>query len=704
MLTAIAQLAARRPKQVVAAAVTLAVVAAVLAGNVASRLGPYGADDPASQSAKVSDRLSHATGLETSDNIVALIAPASASMASRVAAAMRADSSIGAVATYYTTHDRAMLARDGHSTYAVASFKRGADETKTVDRVEKRLAGIPGVKVGGSAPAERAVNKIVQSDLARAELLAFPLLFLLSFWFFRSLVASLLPPLVGGLAIVITFLGLRMVNGVTDLSVFAINLVTGLGLGLAIDWSLFMVSRYREEIAVDGAGPAALGRTVRSAGRTVAFSALTVTGAIVSLVVFPQKFLRSMGIGGAMVALIAAAIALIVLPAVLALLGERVNALAPARLRGAAEVEARGETRGFWYRLSRLVMRRPARVAVLSAAFLIALGLPTLGIKFTSVDATVLPKGEPAHQVDTALKERFPRGRTSPLIVAASARPGPALDRYAQRLRRLPGAAAVTPPRQVARDLVRIEVAPRRGPLDDRSQDLVRDVRAVPAPFETGVAGESAHFVDLKSSLASHIPAALAILAATTLVILFLFTGSVILPLKALVMNLLTLSAAFGILVLVFQDGRLEGLLGYTSQGALEASQPIFLFVVAFGLSTDYGVFLLSRIKEARDHGAPDREAVALGLQRTGRIVTAAAILFCVAIGAFSTSEIIFIKELGVGTALAVLLDATIVRALLVPSLMELLGHWNWWAPRPLKRLHRRFGLSEADPRAAVPA
>jgi RND superfamily putative drug exporter len=244
--------------------------------------------------------------------------------------------------------------------------------------------------------------------------------------------------------------------------------------------------------------------------------------------------------------------------------------------------------------------------------------------------------------------------------------------------------------------LTRIDVTSRYGSLDDRSQELVRSIRALPAPFHAGVTGDTAHFVDLKQSLASHLPIAIAILAITTLVILFLFTGSVVLPVKALLMNLLTLGAAFGVLVLIFQDGRLEGLLDYTSQGALEQSQPIFLAAVAFGLSTDYGIFLLSRIKEARDHGASDREAVALGLQRTGRIVTAAAALLCIAIGAFSTSQIIFIKELGLGTAIAVVLDATIVRALLVPSLMELLGKWNWWAPRPLRRLHHRFGMDEA--------
>jgi RND superfamily putative drug exporter len=397
-----------------------------------------------------------------------------------------------------------------------------------------------------------------------------------------------------------------------------------------------------------------------------------------------------------LVSLIGAAIALVVLPAILALLGERVNALSPRRLRRAAEAEARGEVRGFWYRLSRLVMRRPARVAVLSAAFLIALGLPALGIKFTSVDATVLPKDEPARMVDTALRTEFPPNRTTPVILAVDAAPGSEVERFAAELRDVPGVAAVAEPREVAPGLTRIDVISRHSQLDDRSQEVVRDVRALPAPFEVGATGPTADFVDTKDSLADHIPAALAILAATTFILLFLFTGSVVLPIKALLMNLLTLSAAFGLLVLIFQDGRLEGLLDYTSQGALESSQPVVLFAVAFGLSTDYGVFLLSRIKEARDNGASDREAVALGLERTGRIVTAAALLFCIAIGAFATSQIIFIKEVGLGTALAVIIDATIIRALLVPSLMELLGKWNWWAPRPLRWLHRRFGLDES--------
>jgi uncharacterized membrane protein YdfJ with MMPL/SSD domain len=258
----------------------------------------------------------------------------------------------------------------------------------------------------------------------------------------------------------------------------------------------------------------------------------------------------------------------------------------------------------------------------------------------------------------------------------------------------VPGAAAVTPPRELSGGTYAIDVISRAPPLDERSQDLVRGMRDIEG--EALVTGATAAYLDLQDSLGQHLPIVLAIVAVVTLVVLFVMTGSVILPLKQILMNVLGLSAVFGILVLIFQDGRFEGLLGYTSQGGLESTQPLLLFAVVFGLSTDYGVFLLSRIKEARDAGHSDSEAVAVGLERTGRIVTAAAVLFCVAIGAFVTSQIIFIKELGLGTAIAVLIDASIIRALLVPSLMEMLGRWNWWAPAPLRRLHARIGLSEA--------
>jgi uncharacterized membrane protein YdfJ with MMPL/SSD domain len=310
----------------------------------------------------------------------------------------------------------------------------------------------------------------------------------------------------------------------------------------------------------------------------------------------------------------------------------------------------------------------------------------------------VLPDSAVSKQVDTALRTQFPPGRTSALHVAVSAprRSAGALRAYARTLRGDADVATVDPPRYVGAGTWLVDVVPATTALDPRSLDLVRAVRAGPAPGLVHVAGDSARFVDQRAGLAHRLPYAIAVLAITTLLILFAMTGSVVLPIKALIMNLLGLSAAFGVLVFVFQDGRLEGPLGYHSQGALEITQPLVLLAIAFGLSTDYGVFLLTRIKEARDAGASNEEAVALGIQRTGRIITAAALLLIVAIGAFATSQLVFVKELGVGTAVAVAIDATIVRALLVPALMKLLGELNWWAPRPLARLHARLRLGEA--------
>jgi uncharacterized membrane protein YdfJ with MMPL/SSD domain len=706
MFTALANLAQGRPKRIVVLAFLVALAAGALGGSVADRMGPYEADDPATEAVRANDLIKRG-GVNPGTDVVALLrteqgvrSAAGQAAVERLASELRRDPAVGRVVTYRQGGPD-MVSKDGRSTYLTASFKTSVDASDSADRLSAELVGMPGVTLGGGEVAERQVNEQVSEDLARAEMLAFPLLFLLSFVFFRSLVAALLPVLVGGVAIVLTFLGLRVATEFGEISVFALNLVTGLGLGLAIDYSLFIVSRYREEIAKSGPGVEALRRTLATAGRTVLFSSLTVTAALAALLVFPQGFLYSMGLGGMMVSLIAAGVALLVLPAVLALLGRRVNSLAPSRLQRAADRDAQPARAGAWYRLSQTVMRRPGRIAIASAAFLIALGLPFLGIKFTSVDPSVLPPGASARQVDEALARDFPPGRTVPIYVAAETRPGPELQAYSRELRELPQVDSVSAPQPAGAGLTVVNVYPSTPQLDDRTQDLVRDVRGLDPPFEAAAGGFTAEFVDLKKSLTDHMPLAAVIIVLATLVVLFLFTGSVVLPLKALVMNVLTLSATFGLLVLIFQDGRLEGLLDYTSQGALETTQPIVLVAVAFGLSTDYGVFLLSRIKEARDQGVPDGEAVAVGLERTGRIVTAAALLFCVAIGAFATSQIIFIKEVGIGTALAVLIDASIVRALLVPSLMELLGRWNWWSPRPLRRLHARIGLAEGGARPA---
>jgi uncharacterized membrane protein YdfJ with MMPL/SSD domain len=699
-------------RRVLFAAAIVAAVAGVFGAGVAKHLSPYGANDPATQSVQATNRYEHATRRQIDAGVVALVtgvdvrSAAGRARVDDVVRRLRAQPDVAAVASFYNTGDPAMVSRDHHATYVVAYFKPLSDTRVKDDAqvIERQFAGRSDVRLGGQAIANAQANTQVSHDLARAELLAFPLIFLLSLLFFRSLVAALLPPLLGGLAIVTTFLALRIVSNVVDLSVFALNLVTGLGLGLAIDYSLFMVSRYREEAAKAGFGAPALRRTLATAGRTILFSSITAATAIAALAIFPQRFLYSMGIAGAMVALLAASLALFVLPALLAVLGPRVNALAPKWLQRAADRDARPTESGAWYRLSQLVMRRPARVAVLSAAFLIALGIPFTGIRFMTVNASVLPASASARQVNDILAQQFPPNRTTPLEVVVGAPAGSRrAEAFAAQVRGLPGVSAVSAPRPAGPALALVDIAPLQPPLSQETKQLVHDVRALPEPFYVGVAGQTAAYLDLEASLGAHLPVVLAVIVAATLIILFLFTGSVVLPIKAVVMNLLSLSAVFGILVLIFQDGNLQGLLGYTSQGALDATQPIFLAAVAFGLATDYGVFLLSRIKEARDNGASDRDAVAIGLERTGRIVTAAALLFAVAIGAFATSQLVFIKELGLGAALAVLIDASIVRALLVPSLMALLGRWNWWAPAPLRRLHDRIDLREGGTAGGAP-
>jgi uncharacterized membrane protein YdfJ with MMPL/SSD domain len=705
MLTFLARLVSAHPRRVVVVTLVFAVVAGVLGGPVAGvmKAGSDNFEDPASESASARHALERAGRASAEPDLIALVRPGapvrSASGRARVddvARRIAADRGVARVVSFSSTRDPALVSRDGAATYVAAYFRGSSVDAKddTAKRLDARVGHQRGVELGGPRLANREVGEQVSADLARAELLAFPILFLLSLWVFRGLVAAALPPLLGGLSIVGALLGLQIASQFTDLSIFALNLVTGMGLGLAIDYSLFIISRYREELTRTGPGSEAIGRTLATAGRTVAFSALTVIAALASLLVFPQRFLNSMGVGGMIVAAVAAVLALVALPAVLALLGPRVNALAPARWQRAAQREARADSAGPWYRLSRAVMRRPGTIAVAAAAVLVLLGLPFLRVSFTGVDASVLPKSASARQVSDALATRFPPHRTSPLTVAVAAPPGAGADvaRYAARLRTLPGAAAVSPARPLGRDTWQIEIVSRADSLSPKSQDLVADIRGANTGLRTQVDGQSARFVDQQASLGEHIPTALALLAVSTVIVLFAMTGSVILPIKALVMNLLTLSAAFGVLVFVFQDGRFQGLLGYSSQGGLESTQPILLFVLAFALSTDYGVFLLTRIKEARDGGAGEREAVAIGLQRTGRIVSAAALLFCVAIGAFATSKIVFIKEVGLGTALAVVIDATLVRALLVPSLMALLGRWNWWAPGPLRRLHERVG------------
>jgi RND superfamily putative drug exporter len=712
MFDALARLADRRARRIGLIAVAFFLLAGALGGSVADRLDPYGADDPATEAVQARKQLEDA-GLRVPGVIVVLdhapvSSPATKARVARLEREIGSRGDVQSVSSFYTTGSRDFVSNDRRSTYVSVALRPTGDKQwqESGAEIAEQLEGRPGLEVGGAAVAQQQVNDQVEKDLKRAEMLAFPLLFLLSFLFFRSMVAALLPVMIGGLAIVGTFLVLRIASEVGSISIFALNLTTGLGLGLAIDYSLFIVSRYREEIAASGTGLAAMRRVMATAGRTVFFSSLTVAAALASLLVFPQRFLYSMGLGGSLVVLLAALISLTVLPAVLTLLGTRVNSLAPRFLQRRAEADARPGEHGFWYRLSRLVMRRPIPIATASAALLILLGLPFFGIRFNTVDPTVLPESASARQAYDTISEEFPPYRETPIWVSVKGVPAPAAAPLAKRIARTDGVAEVSPPQQLRDGVTVIRVissSPFNSGASKATVGRIRDVEAPPGATVL-VGGATADFVDFQSSLARHLPIAFGIIVIATLVILFLMTGSVILPIKSLIMNVLNLSAVFGLLVLIFQDGRFEGLLGYSSSGAIEQSMPILLFAVAFGLSTDYAVFLLSRIKEARDNGASDSEAVAIGLERTGRIVTAAALLFAVAIGAFATSEIIFIKQNGVGTALAVLIDASIIRALLVPSLMELLGKWNWWAPAPLRRVYERFGISEASTAASAHA
>ena len=663
MIEGMAGFVVRHTRWILIATAAFTVLSFGLGGGVVSRLdsGSGQFANPHSESFRAFRELQRVSGVEPDPGIIAYVRLGDvAAVQKRLAA------------------DPEVVRAAVVQQFVFGFYRHGLDKRseRATKRIRDAFANDSGVVLGGSSVAALEIDQTVRDDLTRAELIAFPLVFLLSFFVFRGLVAALIPPLVGAASIGATLLGLRAVVHVMGVSVFALNLVTGLGFGLAIDYSLLIVSRYREELATHGHTPEALRATLRTAGRTVTFSALTVAAAMGSLAVFPLPFLYSMAVGGALVAVAALVVVLVPLPALLHLLGPRIDALSPRRWR-------RPPTGGGWARLARFVMGRPVIVAIAAGGILVALALPALQLRFTGVDATSLPKSAGARQVTDALTASGLRGVAQPVNIVLRAPPSPA---EMARLRAVPGTLGVRGPVAVTDGLWRVDVAPAADALSAATQQVVRDVRRI---FPDGrVAGRAAAFADQRLALTSRLPWASALLALTTFTLLFLFTGSVVLPLKALLMNLLTIGAAFGIIVLVFQDG--VGVAG------LEQTQPVLLGAIAFGLSTDYGVFLLSRIKEARDAGAANVEAVATGLERTGRIVTAAALLFCVAIGAFAASKLVFVQQLGFGTAVAVALDATIVRAFLVPALMAILGEWNWWAPGPLRRLHARLHLREA--------
>ncbi|MEU8958979.1 MMPL family transporter [Streptomyces sp. NPDC048518] len=674
-------------------------------------------DDSESAAVKVLDDVEKATGASLEQGYVVLVEldePVDARSADRPERLRRAVDlikkrpEVTGVEDYVSAKNPAMVRKDGKSTYFVASvkgFAPGDAVTKAVTATQdaldadKKLAD--GVTLGGPTASNVEASTISSEDLGKAETLAFPILLILLLFIFRGVIAALIP-LGGALVSIAVALGvLGAVMTVLDLSIFALNLVMALGIGLSIDFSLLIISRFREELRAGHDTLDAVGRTMRTAGRTVLFSGLTVAVALASLLVFPQRFLYTMGIAGIATSLGALLFALLGLPALLAALGGRINKWAPKSWQRTQELGADNASGGRWYRFSHGVMRRPVSAAVAASAVLVVLALPAFGIKFTGIDSASMPADSDAGRVYASLEKDFPGSLQSPvhLVSEAPKDAGGKLTAYGERLAELDGVATVTPPRPIGDGMWETQLALKDAPLSLDAQDTLDAVQAVDAPYPTVPTGNTALYDAMMGSLGDHLPLSIGLMSLTTLLILFAMTGSVVLPLKAVITNLLTLASTLGLLILAFQDGHLEGLFDFTGQDALQPTMLIILLAVALAMSTDYTVFLFSRIKEGVDHGLPDREAIALGLEKVGRTVTLAAVLFCIPMGALVLSRLIFIKQLGYGTAVSVIIDATLVRALLVPSLMALFGKANWWAPGPLRRFHTRFlsGLQERD-------
>jgi RND superfamily putative drug exporter len=663
-------------------AVVVAVVAALGGKTVYDNVKPFGFQDPNSDSSRAYDELRDATGLRPIPEVELLVQPANGGRGPAVARAAGELHRVPDVARVVTpASDPALVSTDGSKALVLGFLSSDVSDISQVGTdVKDRFAGDPDVAVGGGAVTVDELTKTTQDDLKRIELFALPLLLLLSFLVFRGLVAALLPVAVGALSILTTLLLLNALTTVMDIDTFAINIVTGLGLGLAIDYSLFLVTRFREELDQRDAVEASLVATTAAIGRMVVFSGMTVAVSLISLCIFPQRFLYSIGIGGALVALSSAAVCLLFLPALLAILGERVNALAPVRMQGVPS-----ERR--WFALARFVLTHPISVAICAIAVMVVAGLPFLRVELTQANAKILPKDASARQVDDAIDESFLSDPADRIVVVAS---NGQVARAA--LRTLSGEQTVTStlgPVRLANGIYRVDAQLGVDPYSDAALDTVRRARSQQWARDALIGGAPAELVDQRHSLGAHLPWALGFIVVSTALLLFVMTGSAVLPLIALAMNTLTVSVAFGVLVFVFQDGRLEGLLGYTSQGALDTSMPILLFAVAFGLSTDYGVFLLQRIGEARKHHETEDGAIAAGIVGSGRVITAAAILFAVAMGAFAFSELVYVKEVAVGAAVAVLVDATIVRGFLFPAILGLLGERAWWSPRWLTRAAR---------------
>jgi len=711
----------RRRRLVFIAALIGIVFLAVFGFRVLPKLDSGGFNDPGSDSAAVTQILQTEFDSPDADLVVALKGavpaddPSFAAMGKSLTTKLAAIGGVKRVTSYWLTPSPSLTSSDGNGavllvTYEPSSTVAASDITDEVKQVVAAVdLGATQVYLGGSSVVSQAITGQISSDLARSEAIAIPLTTILLLIVFGSLVAAGMPLLVGLASIFGSFFILYLLTYQTDVSVFALNLVTGLGLGLGIDYSLLVVSRFREELASGREVGAAVARTVASAGRTVVFSGLTVALTLAAMLFFPQFFLRSFAYGGISVVAFAVIGAVIVLPAVLGLVGPRINSL---RIRRSVDRPNRGAR---WATLATAIMRRPWPVAIGSIAVLMLLAWPALGAKFGQIDERALPRDNYSVLDSAAITEDFPGLGGAPIDVMVPADvDAEAIADYAADLSLVATIEGVDSPAGLfeggarvgdptgrtaltSDGYVRLIATSTERPRSPAAEVVIAALRAVPAPSaQVLVGGFAAQYTDSQRGILQVLPWALGWVLVTVLLLLFMFTGSILLPIKAIILNILSLSAAIGVMVWIFQDGHLTWLVGdFVNTGTIDTSTVVLTAIVAFGLSMDYEVFLLSRIKEEYDRSGDNTASVALGLQRSAGIITAAAVLLAVNFAAFIPASVTNIKILGVGVTVAILLDATIVRLLLVPAFMRIAGRTNWWAPAPLRRVYERFGLAE---------
>jgi RND superfamily putative drug exporter len=668
--------------------------AGAIGTSVFGKLDSGGYNDPKSDSAKAFEYLTDV--FKVKDPAVVLVVetpngvndPAVVATAAKLETSIKGEAGVGSTLSYWSAGGAPTLKSSDENSAFLFIYSEDVewDNVQSLGkRIQEKYDGKfenLTVYASGTGVFAHAINTKIADDLKLSEAISIPLTFILLVFVFGGLVASAMPLLVGVSAILGSLLVIYLLTLFTGVSVFALNLVTGLGLGLGIDYSLLVVNRFREELHSGKSVDEAIKKTVATAGKTVFYSGLTVVITLAALMLFPLMFLKSFGYAGVTVVIMAVLGALVALPALLAILGKRIDKAVVRK--GALKPKEDGR----WAQTARFVMRKPVSVVVLSLVILTVLAAPIKNIVFSQVDSRVLPASNPAAYAAQLITERFPGQEGNPIevIIPGGASKIEQINKYTQEIAKVDGVVRVGEPQILGND-VRVIAVHDMGPRTPTAEALIKQIRLIPSPDQTLIGGVAADYADTQIGIAKTMPWALTWIAIGVLLLLFVFTGSLILPIKAVILNILSLAATMGVITWIFVDGNLKWLVGdFTTTGSVDTGSIILVAVVAFGLSMDYELFLLSRIKEEHDAGRSNIESVATGLQRSARIITAAAGLLAIVFASFVLSGVTSIKMLGFGVAFAIILDATLVRALLVPALMRLFGERNWWAPKQLKR------------------